>query len=79
METTSHRALARETSSEERRETGLSLIIIGFMLWFFDVLISFFLPAGVRLGHERAFVILIGSVFVGGLVLMGIGSYLRKE
>ena len=29
---------------EDRHEIGLSLITIGFMLWFFDLLVTFFLP-----------------------------------
>ncbi len=68
-----------DANSEVRRENGLSLIIIGFMLWFFDALIFFFMPAGVRLGYKASFVILTGSVLVAGAVLMAIGAYLRKE
>ncbi len=68
----------QETSSEERRENGLSLILIGFMLWFFDLLIVFFMPAGVRLGHPRPFQILIASAFVAGAVVIAIGRRLRK-
>jgi len=70
--------LSQETSSEERRENGLSLILIGFMLWFFDLLILFFMPAGVRLGHPRPFQILIAATFVGGAVAIAIGRHLRK-
>ncbi len=44
---------------EERHEKGLSLIVIGFLLWFFDALILFFMPAGVRLGDRRPFALLI--------------------
>ena len=73
------RANAREVNSEERRENGLSLIMIGFMLWFFDALIFFFMPAGVRLGHQQPFLILTIAAFVSGIVLIAIGVYLRKE
>jgi uncharacterized membrane-anchored protein len=65
--------------SEERNEKGLSLIVIGFLLWFFDALVFFFMPAGVRLGQQRGFVILTLSAFVAGAAVMGIGVYLRKE
>lgn len=70
--------LSQESSSEERRENGLSLILIGFMLWFFDLLIVFFMPAGVRLGHPRPFQILIASAFVAGAMVIAIGRHLRK-
>jgi len=71
--------LSQETSTEERRENGLSLMVIGFMLWFFDLLILFFMPAGVRLGHPRPFQVLIASAFVAGVVLIASGRYLRKQ
>ena len=70
--------LSQETSSEERRENGLSLMLTGFMLWFFDLLILFFMPAGVRLGHPRPFEILIASGFVAGLIFLFLGRYLRR-
>jgi len=63
---------------EQRRETGLSLIVIGFMLWFFDALVFFFMPAGARLGHARSFEILMGAVFIAGVILLAIGRRLRK-
>jgi hypothetical protein len=66
-------------NSEQRQEKGLSLIVIGFLLWFFDALIFFFMPAGVRLGEQRPFAILIVSAFLAGAVVMGFGFYLRKE
>ena len=66
-------------NQEERRETGLSLVIIGFMLWCFDALVVFFLPAGLRLGQQRPFLLLVGLAFVLGAVLMAIGAYLRKK
>ncbi|HVZ16259.1 MAG TPA: hypothetical protein VG897_04030 [Terriglobales bacterium] len=64
---------------EERRENGLGLIMIGFMLWFFDALILFFMPAGIRLGHRLPFEFLIGSAFVGGAALIAVGMHLRKQ
>jgi hypothetical protein len=64
---------------EERNEKGLSLIVIGFVLWFFDALVFFFMPAGVRLGEQRPFALLIISAFLAGAIVMGFGLYLRKE
>jgi hypothetical protein len=70
--------LSRRADPEERRENGLGLIMIGFMLWFFDALVFFFMPAGARLGHQRPFEILIGCAFVAGALLISIGTRLRK-
>jgi hypothetical protein len=77
MGTVNH--LSRTASSEERRENGLGLIMIGFMLWFFDTLVFFFMPAGTRLGHPRPFQVLMASAFVAGSILMAIGTRLRKQ
>lgn len=71
--------LRQEENTEQRRENGLSLIMIGFMLWFFDALVFFFMPAGIRLGQQRPFAILIVSALVAGVALIAIGAYLRKE
>ncbi len=71
--------VSQSASSEERRENALSLIVIGFMLWCFDALVFFFMPAGVRLGHQRPFEITIASAFVVGAILIAIGTRLRKE
>lgn len=65
-------------SAEERRENGLSLIVIGFMLWFFDALVFFFMPAASRMGHPRPFQLLIGAAFLAGVVLIAVGKHLRK-
>ena len=74
----SHGVNSGVVNSEERRENGLSLIMIGFMLWFFDALVFFFMPAAARLGHPRPFEALIGAAFVAGVVLVLIGMRLRK-
>jgi uncharacterized membrane protein len=65
--------------AEDRHEVGLSLITIGFMLWFFDLLVAFFLPAGYRTGHQRAFLLLIGSAAVAGVILTVIGWKMKTE
>ena len=68
----------RYAGGEDRREVGLSLITIGFMLWFFDLLVMFFLPAGYRTGHQRAFFLLIGSAAIAGIVLAAIGWKMKS-
>jgi hypothetical protein len=70
---------ASEANAEQRRETGLSLIVIGFMFWCFDALIFFFMPAGVKLGYQKQFALITIAMFVAGIALMGTGAWLRKE
>jgi hypothetical protein len=65
-------------STEERRENGLGLIAIGVLLWFFDALMFFFMPAATRMGHSRPFVMLVGAAFVAGVTLIAVGKRLRK-
>lgn len=67
------------SNTEERRENGRSLIVIGFLLWFFDALIFFYMPAGMRLGEQRGFALLTISAFLAGAIVMGFGFYLRRE
>jgi len=68
-----------DNNYEERSEKGRSLIVIGALLWIFDAFIFFFMPAGVRLGEQKGFAILIISAFLAGALAMGCGFYLRKE
>jgi hypothetical protein len=60
---------AKVDDEEEVREKGLSLEVIGGMLWFFDFLILFFLPAGIKLGHRAAFLTVMAALFVIGAAL----------
>ena len=64
---------------EEVREKGLSLEVIGGMLWFFDFLILFFLPAGLKLGHKTAFLTLMVALGVLGLALFVSGLVIRAR
>ncbi len=66
-------------SAEDRRETGLSLIIVGVMVWCFDALVFFFMPAGTKIGYQRPFAIITLSMLVVGLVLIGFGAHMRRE
>lgn len=79
MKTSSHSAKLQSVDTEQRRENGTSMIVIGGMMWCFAALIFFFMPAGARLGEQRTFGILIGFVMVAGLVVAGIGLRLRKQ
>lgn len=71
--------MAVRADVEEVREKGLSLEVIGGMLWFFDFLILFFLPAGLKLGHKTAFLTLMIALGVLGLVLFVSGLVIRAR
>ena len=65
-------------SFEEKRETGLSLEVIGGVFLFFDFLLLFFLPAGVKLGHQLGFGLAMGAAAGIGIGLVVAGVILRK-
>ncbi len=71
--------MAVQASSEEKKETGLSLEIIGGMVLFFDLLILFFLPAGLKLGHKSVFLGLMIAVAVVGILLIIYGLVMRSQ
>lgn len=70
---------ARFHNVEEAREEGLGLEVIGGMVWFFDFLILFFLPAGIKLGHRTAFLIVMAALFVLGAALYVSGWVMRAR
>lgn len=63
--------------NEAKREAGASLIFIGLAVWVVDLLVIFFLPAGIKLGHRATFVSLIVVLGVVGLVLLMTGYFKR--
>ncbi len=70
---------ARVQDIEEVKEKGLSLEVIGGMVWFFDFLILFFLPAGIKLGHRAAFLTVMAALFVLGAALYVSGWVMRAR
>jgi len=64
--------------AEERQEKGASLMFIGVAVWVAAFLVLFFLPAGVRLGHQGGFEALLMALFVAGVVLLGSGWRMRR-
>lgn len=56
-------------ANESKRETGASLMFIGLAVWVADLLVIFFLPAGVKIGHRATFVSIILILAVAGLIL----------
>ena len=67
------------TGTEEKRETGLSLEVIGSMFLFFDFLVLFFLPAGMKLGQQLGFGILMGVLFGVGAGFIAAGYLMRAR
>ena len=64
-------------NKEAKREAGASLIFIGLAVWVVDLLVIFFLPAGIKLGHRATFVSIIVVLGVVGLVLLMTGYFKR--
>ncbi len=65
-------------SSEEKREIGSALMVIGWVLVLFAFLVMFFQPAAVKLGESR-FQIIAAALVVMGLVLNIIGARVRAK
>ena len=64
-------------ANESKRETGASLMFIGLAVWVADLLVLFFLPAGIKIGHKATFVSIILVLAVVGLIL-GIAGYSKR-
>ncbi len=65
-------------SSEEKRETGSALVVIGWVLVLFAFLVMYFQPAALKLGETR-FQIIAGALVAAGLLLNIIGARIRKR
>lgn len=66
-----------EVDVEEKKETGLSLELIGGIVLFSDFLVLFFLPAGLKLGQHVGFGIVIGVVAVVAFAVILCGHAVR--
>jgi phosphatidylserine synthase len=67
------------SNAEERREAGASLMFAGLAVWVAALLVLFFLPAAMKIGHEGRFAtILIMALGVMGAALMGGGWRMRR-
>ena len=64
--------------SEEKREVGSALMVIGWVLVLFAFLVMFFQPAGMKVGESR-FQIIGGALVLLGLVLNVIGARVRAK
>jgi hypothetical protein len=63
--------------TDDKRESGTSLMFMAVAVWVSDLLVVFFLPAGFRLGSQGTFFSIMGIVGVLGLLLL-IAGYSRR-
>ena len=54
----------------EKRETGTSLMFIGLAFWVVSLLVLFFLPAGIKVGHHLTFFFIFFALVGVGAILM---------
>jgi len=66
-------------NTEEKREIGKSLMFTGLAVWVVDLLVMFFLPAGIKLGRYTTFIGLIAALGVLGLILVVAGYRTRGK
>jgi NADH:ubiquinone oxidoreductase subunit 6 (subunit J) len=65
-------------STEEGRETGLALMVMGWVCVLFALVVMFFNPAALKRGEIRIEVI-AGALAVGGLLMNLVGSRIRAR
>jgi phosphatidylserine synthase len=66
--------------AEQKREKGNSLMFAGLAVWVAGLLVLFYVPAGIRLGHQPGFAAILIVLVVLGAVLMIRGwSMHRRE
>ena len=65
-------------SSEEGRENGTALMIMGWICVLFALVVMFFDPAARKLGQSRVEFI-AGSLVLAGLLLNVVGSRVRAH
>ena len=70
---------ALERKEQARHETGASLMFIGLAIWVADLLVVFFLPAGMKLGRQTMFLTIIIALALLGLLMMISGYFMRGK
>jgi phosphatidylserine synthase len=70
---------ALERKEQARHETGASLMFIGLAIWVADLLVVFFLPAGMKLGRQTMFLTIIIALALLGLLMMVSGYFMRGK
>jgi uncharacterized membrane protein YqjE len=65
-------------NSEEKRETGSSLMFAGLAVWVAGLLVLFYMPAATRIGHQGRFGAILVGLAVLGAGLMARGWWMRR-
>lgn len=65
-------------TSEEKREIGSALMVVGWVFVLFAFLVMFYQPAAVKLGESR-FQIIAAVLVLLGLVLNVVGARVRAQ
>jgi hypothetical protein len=65
-------------SSEEGRENGTALMIMGWICVLFALVVIYFNPAALKLGQARIEII-AGALVLAGLLLNVVGSRIRAH
>ena len=68
-----------QASAEERQETGVTLELIGGVILFFDFLVLFFLPAGLKLGQRVGFSAVLVAVAFVAFAMVVWGHVVRRR
>lgn len=66
------------SSSEEKRENGSVMMVIGWVMVLFSLLVFYFHPAAIRLGELR-FALIAAGLAASGLVLATVGAWVRRQ
>ncbi len=66
------------SSSEEKRESGSVMMVIGWVLILFAFLVFYFHPAEIRLGETR-FAVIAGCLAATGMTLALAGVGIRRK
>ncbi len=66
------------SSSEDKRESGSAIMIIGWVMILFAFLVMFFHPAALKLGETR-FAVVAGCLALAGLMLSLVGVQIRHR
>ena len=66
------------SSSEDKRESGSAIMIIGWVMILFAFLVMFFHPAALKLGETR-FAVVAVCLALAGLMLSLVGVQIRHR
>jgi len=66
------------SSTEEKRENGSVMVVIGWVMVLFGFMAFYFHPAAIRLGETR-FAVIAGSLAGSGVALLVLGRWIRRR